>query len=443
MVLWLVAPALALDWESEEVPLVMTDTVDLFADQALDSGYWPSSTDPIAVRFFFTPEVHLVTELDATSGLGWAPLSRSVQGSGLFSMDLDVGVGAEVKLDLFGIYSGVVPIAGTSLALEDEVESDGLWLPGAVETEATLTVDDPGLIPPIEYGVEVIPTVELVLSVGFTPQLATTLAGIEVTTQQDDDLVQQLVESDWVELPLAQDRPGELGLLTSWSGQLDAVLDLVLTPEVRVDTPLGSFTLAEFPLPITLSEISEVRTTAPQFVVHPLPVLADLPAEYAWTSVEVGEIANWPVPIENIGEMLLEGTVTVVGDDAFSVWPPSIAAPPGSESGFVVSFSPEAEGEFEAMLIITTNDPTRPEVQVPLTGTGLVPGSSEGGGDEVPEYEEEGDSATIKTCGCDISRPGSPPRSRCVGVSWGFFALGLATLLYGRRKLPPVTRTQN
>jgi hypothetical protein len=439
MVLWLVAPALALDWESEEVPLVMTDTVDLFAEQALDSGYWPSSTDPIAVRFFFTPEVHLVTELDAQSKLGWPALSRSVQGSGTFSMDLDVGVGAEVKLDLFGIYSGVVPIVGTSLALQDEVESEGLWLPGATQTMAELVVDDPGLIPPIEYGVEVIPTVELVLGVGFTPQLGTTMAGIEVSTQQDEQIVQQLDENGWAELPPDEDRPGELGLLTSWSGQLDAVLDLVLTPEVRVDSPLGSFTLAQFPLPITLSEISEVRTTAPQFVVHALPVMADLPPDYVWQEVEVGEIANWPVPIENLGELLLEGTVTVVGDDAFSVWPPVIAAPAGSESGFVVSFSPSAPGEFEALLVITTNDPTRPEVAVALTGTGLLPAEESPGGDELPEHEPDEDSAMIKTCGCDIA----PDPSPCGGAAWGFFGLGLSVLLYGRRKLPPVTRTQN
>jgi MYXO-CTERM domain-containing protein len=96
-----------------------------------------------------------------------------------------------------------------------------------------------------------------------------------------------------------------------------------------------------------------------------------------------------------------------------------------------VSFSPPSEGEFEGLLVIATNDPSRPEVQVALTGNGLV-GGVPGTSDEFPEPEDDFDGATIKTCGCDASPAG--------GAGWG---LGLLLLVYGRRKLPPVIRTQN
>lgn len=438
MIPWLAAQtalgAPVFPWEGETIPAVLEDRFELFDSGVIDSGYWPSANGPIAIRFFFTPEIALLTEFELDNALAWTPLSQQVSGQGDQTLIVDADMGVEIKLDLLGVFTGIVPLAGQTISIEADVHSDGLWLPGSAEEQAVLSVDDPSLVPAIEYGVDVVPTVALVVGVGITPQISTVLAGLEVSSESDGEIVHQYNDGDWVQLPLASDRPGEFGLLTRWSGWLDANFSLLLTPSVHVDTVLGSFSLAEFSLPISLAEISELRTTEPAFVVHALPVLDDLLSNYTYGEISAGETTNWQVPVSNIGAMLLEGTARLEGDTAFTVWPATFAVPPDTDSGFVVSFSPATEGEHTATLILATNDPTRPEVRISLSGTAArAPASSDEG---VIQDTTTSDKSTLQTCGCS---------TESTRTSWGLLVclfVVCSSTRQSSRKLSLI-RTQN
>lgn len=415
--------ATPIPYEADPVAAEIIDTVDLFDLVSVDSGYWPSATDPIAIRFFFTPEIVVESQLQTNSQLAWSPLSVRTEGSAESTLRADVEIGAEVKLDLFGIFSGVVPIASRSVHLETEASSEGLLLQGSPDEILLLSIDDPSLVPPLEYGVDVVPTVAVTVGVGITPKVDASIEGLEVISEIDGQSVHQYTADEWAELPEMPARPGEVGLLTRWSSYVEALFAVQLTPSVGVDTPIGGFTLAEFPLDIDLAEISELRESEPAFVIHALPVLLDPQESYDYGEIPSGDLANWPLVIENIGAMILEGTASVDGDPAFTVWPEAFAAPPGVQSGLTVSFSPTSPGEHRATLRLLTNDPTRPSFEIALVGVASGEGSTDPSGDVPPLDTAEGDSSTIKTCGC-----ASPPLSG-VGL---LAALGAA--LFSRRR---------
>ncbi|MEZ4240222.1 MAG: hypothetical protein R3F59_29525 [Myxococcota bacterium] len=360
--LGLAAIAAAAPGESEPQPVVFADWAQPFDTIVYDTGYWPSPSDPISIRLFLTPTGGVQTRLNGRSEVSWPPLGHRVASDpgGLVTLDAELAVGAEVKLDLLGVFTGTVPLATESVRFLAQEEVDGLLLPGNPVEEVELTDGDAGSIPDIAWTVPVIAGVNLVASVGLTPTVSASVRGVEVVSEIGAETLAQTEDALRIDLPPDPGRPGELGVLTHWEGVVDADLDLVVEPEVRVDSPLGQFVLARFPIPVTLVGTSAARATEPQFVVHPMPVLDPLPAGADLGPVDVGAVGNAALPFENLGELLLEGTLRIEGDPAFTVWPPSVAAQARTASGFVVSFAPEGPGEHQATLSIDTNDPTMP-----------------------------------------------------------------------------------
>lgn len=429
LALALVASASAAEpgpWHSDPAPVVYADEAEVFSTIAFDTGYWPSATDPIAVRFHLTPVGGVQTELYGTSDVAWPELSHRVLGEpgGWFGVQTDITIGAEVKLDLFGLYSGTIPLWEEQVALDESVDVDGLLLPGAARAEVSVVVDDPNAFAPIEYAIQVIPTIDLVVGVGVAPELEATMTGVRVVGDLGGDTLQQDQEDTWVLLPDLPDRPGELGMLSTWTGSLRSHLSLVIEPEVRVDTLLGAFTLAAFPIPVTLVDDEALRTTPAAFVVHPLPVTGALPEAIDLGEVQLGQLGNYTLPIDNLGALLLQGTVAVDGNAAFTVWPETLAALPEGADGVVVTFSPTAVGESTATLVLATNDPWAPEVRIPLSGLGVTTDAADPDPDPVPDAAdpklEEGDGG----CGCDLA---AGP-----GAGWALWAL--VPLLAARRR---------
>ncbi|MEQ1503024.1 MAG: hypothetical protein ABMB14_12380, partial [Myxococcota bacterium] len=387
---------LASDGETDPIDVAFVDAAPVFTAIAFDTGYWPSASDPIAIRLFLTPVGGVDTALYGTSEVAWPPLAHRVHGGvdGRVALDTALEIGAEVQLDLLGVFTGVVPLVTESVTFEAETAVSGLLLPAGPAPSATVTVDDPGAIPPIAYGLTVIPGVELVGAIALIPDATATMTGISVDSVVGDAELHQQADGEWIDVPPDPTRPGELGFVTTWSGELAASLALVIQPEIRVDTFLGSFTLAQFPIPVTLIDTVEPRTSAPVFAVHPLPVLGGLDDAIAFGTVSVDTTTNRELPLDNLGAQFLEGTLRIEGDPAFAVWPPSFAAAPDAASGFVVTFAPSDAGDHSTSLVIETNDPTMPLVSVPLTGTAAI-GPLDGGS---PSPDDEG--SPITTCGC-------------------------------------------
>jgi MYXO-CTERM domain-containing protein len=116
---------------------------------------------------------------------------------------------------------------------------------------------------------------------------------------------------------------------------------------------------------------------------------------YDFGRIDAGNVANLEIPAENVGLLGLQGTATIEGDPSFTVFPPSFYAAPGATDGLVVTYAPSAEGETTALLVLETNDPLHPRLEIPLKGNAR-PAPPETGGRETVRV-------SVSTCGCDAA----------------------------------------
>jgi hypothetical protein len=128
--------------------------------------------------------------------------------------------------------------------------------------------------------------------------------------------------------------------------------------------------------------------------------LAVTPAAVAFGNVRAGRTSSQDVTLTNTGTApLTVSTLTFSGDDAASFSRSTVALPltlaPGASQAVSVTFSPSRVGNASASLAVMSNDPSRANVVVPLTGRGvspsvaLMPGSLEFGGQLVGRASSE------------------------------------------------------
>ncbi len=376
--LTMMSPALA-QHASEPRSLLFTDDVPILTPVAVDTGWWPSASSPVAVKFSIVPSGGVVTELQAESHLEWDELGASgdpmlhhitgFAGGGWFGLDAELDISTEVQLNILAVFTGIVPLGSRTIRLSDGVSFDGVLLPeSAIESVSVSSVGAPV---PLSYEIEVIPGVSLSLGANVFPELEASLVGVEVRTDAQGTESLQMAEEHWVELPPDPGRLAELGMATTWSGQLDAAVDLVIEPTVVVDTWLGPFTLAQVDIPVLLGEGSELRELGPTFYSHPLPVLEIDRSPMAFGDVPLGDLATVELPLENLGKLQLTGTVEVLGDPGFRVFPEAITAEALASDGLVVTFEPTQLGMADGVVVLHTNDPIDPMVQIVLSGAGF------------------------------------------------------------------------
>lgn len=406
MLLFSAVSALASEWSSDPQPLQVVDDAPVFDALAFDSGYWPSATDPIAIRFYVTPDGGVTTSLFGTSELEWPAYSHRFADDpgGIVELDGGITIGAEIQLDLAGVFTGTVPLVEERVSFQDAEVVDGLLLaPDPTEDPPVLGLgDDVAVIPPLDYALTVVPGVDLVIGITVTPTIDVTLSGASLSGTTTDLFWIQQAADDWVELDPDPARPGELGIVADWSADLESVVSLVLEPSISVGTPVGDFELLSFPIPLDLATVEERRAAEPQFLVHPLPVVSDLPERVDFGEVPVGDQASFALPVVDVGEQILEGTVTVVGGLEFASWPLEVVALPQGSDGLTLSFSPTAPGPAEGEVWIATNDPTRPQVRIAVSGVGVA--GDVGGSDRI----DGRDIGPAVFCGCASPGPRGP-----------------------------------
>lgn len=104
------------------------------------------------------------------------------------------------------------------------------------------------------------------------------------------------------------------------------------------------------------------------------PRATALPGHLAFGQQYVGERRTLDLVLANDGCDTLQVQALVMSQAAYSLdGPATLALPPGAESPLRVAFTPPGVGTFPGFLTITSNDPSRPELVVPLTGAGLAP----------------------------------------------------------------------
>ncbi len=383
----------------------------------VDSGWFPSANDPLAIRFYILPLGGLTTTLQGTSELQWGQGAPGTvqhrvigQPSGTdIELDATVDVGIDVKIDVVDVLTDVVTLVGTEARFEGRASHDTLLLPGQGRVGR---VRDALEVFAWSTDLEVIPGVDLVVGVEVAPILTAEVRGAGVESVAFGVPRRQTLEGQWVDQP-APPGASEHGLTVAWAGDVTGELELGLQPEVSLDTPVGNFRILRVRVPIPIQRFQELRLTPPQFLVHPLPSLDLEPVDHDFGDVGVGDLALLELSLDNLGLLALEGTALVRGSGAFAVFPEELAAAPdGGGDGVVITFSPRDEGIAEAEVVLSTNDPWQPDVVFRVRGRGVDPASLDrfAGG---------------ATCGCQAPASSS---AGALGVA------GLAALLLLRRR---------
>jgi MYXO-CTERM domain-containing protein len=417
LTLVLPVPALAGDYASEPQELLFSDRFDAFDAIEFDTGSVPSGS-PLAVRFYLKSWGGSYAEMEAVSTLEWpdalAHHVEGVPGTGLFELDCDLELAAQVTFDIWG-YKGAYDVWSTRLELEDEVDFDPLLLPARGQPSVEASADGAAL-DTYEVEIPLFAGLEIQVVIDLFPRAVGQLAGSYIETNGQ---VQSRADVSTVhEVP--EDDPGLLEMSSTYVANVASSLAIVVRPELEICAPIiGCFKVASFDIPVPLVDESAEERFGWVDYAHPLPALSAPITTHDFGDVDVDTLANLQLPLANIGRLDLEGWLRIEGDASFSVFPEYIQASEGNTDGTVITFSPSEPGVKTATLILESNDPSRPELRIPLAGNGWVE----------PTLDDPDDprrlSGEVRGCGCTT---GATPG----GAAWAFGLVGL--VLLGRRR---------
>ncbi len=122
--------------------------------------------------------------------------------------------------------------------------------------------------------------------------------------------------------------------------------------------------------------VSQFTVAAPS---TPTPIIAVAPATLAFGDVTVLTPGTQTFTISNTGSATLTGTVALASGTSseYAVSPPTFSVAAGAQPTTVtVTYTPGAAGADTGGLVVTSNDPANPTVQVPVSGTGVEPGQA-------------------------------------------------------------------
>jgi hypothetical protein len=105
------------------------------------------------------------------------------------------------------------------------------------------------------------------------------------------------------------------------------------------------------------------------------PFIEVTPASLSFGNIATGESKTLPITVRNTGNTTLNISSITSSDPQFtiSLLTTNFSLPAGSSVNFNVRFAPTSAGVKTATLSLNSNDPNRPRVDVPMTGTGLAP----------------------------------------------------------------------
>ena len=398
--------------DSEPQPVLLYDTSPVFDVVAFDTGFLPSTSDPIAVRFSVTPTGGVTTEMATESLLEWSESTGMEQAlicepdGGWLAIDGSVDLAAEVHINVFGLWSGTVDVWSETTDMFAETEFDELPLPGG-SPGPTVTLEAVDWIDPVVFEYTIITGLDLVFGVTVIPEIWASLEGKRVDAVTADGVGTQADVAGWAALPSPSEPAGALPISLTYVADLASELSFVFEPSVELDTLVGDFSLFSFPIDVPLLSAVEERSFAPVDADHPLPWMTGLPEVLDLGMSPIGQLAAVSVPLFNDGEMTVDGAVFIEGSDDITVFPDRVYMPPGGSDGLTVSFLPVLEGARAVTLVIESNDPFQPRIEIPVVGEGLSDASPETEPPQdnpIPRDETSTESSSVQGCGCESSR---------------------------------------
>lgn len=416
MLLALLASAFAYD--SEPQPVLLTDEAPVFENVQFTTGVLPSGS-PVGVEFKLDSRggTELVMEGEAT--LTWPDdvtfAASGDEQKGYFQLDasLDAITSVVVDLSSYGGPSGSFEIDHRSLSMDGRKLFTPFALEGSAEPRVEI-VDTTDSTQLINYSYEIFSGVSLDFTADMTPTITVGYEGVQWIVNEG------LITTEGQAVVLNPEQGADFVVDGFFRGAYDGTIALVFTPQVAITAPfLGTIPLVSFEYPLELLTDSFEQDFEGESYTFPMPLLQPGSDAEDFGEVEVTQLRTINIPIQNLGNLALEGTAVIEGDAAFTVYPTQFNASPGTEDGLVVTFAPTAVGDVAAELILTSNDPSYPDVRVALTGAGI-------------ELDEGGDIsgdpivASTSECGCAAGSAGAWP-----GVVAGLAAV--AVVLRRRR----------
>jgi MYXO-CTERM domain-containing protein len=427
-------------WEHQSEPqsFVLLDYVELWTDSEFDTGWVPVDS-PLQVRFEIESTGGAEVEMEGVGHMGWpeglAVALDPVTDTGEIIVDAALEAVTSIRFDV-DIYVWESEIDRRGIDVEGAAFFSPFLLNGDVPdgVEVLFEGDTNELL---SWSFQVFTGVSAGISVDLGPEAITTFTG--ENWYVDGERLDTVGQEAWSE-PLGeayQDVNAEF--IGSWTSSLDLVLNPVF--EVCVDLA-GCWDLVDVDLPIPLASDDFEQFFPTTALMFPLPVMGDLPARHDFGTIEVGSSALLELPIENIGALDLEGVSSIEGDGYFSVYPDYFQAGPARTDGVVVSFTPGAEGDFEGMLVLQSNDPLEPVIEIPVLASARYPttdnntGAGANSGNGAQDGQEAGGGSRAQpqivrtqTGGCNCST--SSQRGGPAGLA--LLLLGGMALLRRRR----------
>ena len=381
---------LAAAFDSEPQAVRLEDLADTFAAAEFSTGYVPSGS-PIQVQFAVESTGGVAVSMEGDANLSW-PAALTLQylptaGSGLLLLDASIDAVTSIAIDLsdWGYY-GTFEVDRRSLPMDADTSFDPFVLAGAIEP--TVEVTDPGdSTTLIDYSYDILPGLSLVFDASIRPEATVDFTGVGILANGS------AITAEEAAIAIPYETTGELLVETVYEADWNATLDLVIRPELQVCAdPFGCVTVAAFDLPINLLDDAFRQDFPPIYPVFPLPLIEAGLTDADFGDVDVGTLANLDLPVENRGMLVLSGTVRIDGGTDFRVYPETFTALPAGSDGLVVTFAPTIDGAQTATLVLSSNDPGRPDVSIPLVGN-AVPG-------DVPGTDEIVVTKPLDGCGC-------------------------------------------
>jgi MYXO-CTERM domain-containing protein len=408
-------------WDSEPAELFWKHRVNLFDSlEDIDTGPLPSGS-PVAIRFFISTRGGVETVIEGDSNVSWPdPLTHAVTGreeGGFFELTSQINANLVLAIDVDPLYTGSVALWSGVLRFFEETTFDQLLLVGDPAQQVTLVSEGDGL-DTLRLPISIVTGLEVAVLLDIFPRASATLTGDRIETviesESDPSVLTEAGVTTLLAVPASN--PGLVELESDWMGRLEAALDLVFVPAAELCVFGSCWTVFDFDLPLTLVDHEGPLSMSSGAYEHPLPAI-DVPvSNHDFGEIELGNVRNLAVPILNLGLMDLAGTARIEGAADITVFPSTFYAAPQGEDGLMITFEPLAELPASAKLILESNDPSRPYIEIPLLGQGFVEPPPE----QDPGPDGESDPEKIRSCGCATSSG-----ARAAWPALALLALGL------------------
>lgn len=264
------------------------------------------------------------------------------------------------------------------------------------------------------------------------PKAEVKLTGVKVETDNEDITAMD----QFVELDPPSTNDGTVTYESLWEATMEGLAGFVITPNISIDlctdykdTDNDGNLSCGFGVDLNYPYNLDLDADVANFKTKPVSYDVDVPAirtdanAIDMGTVEVNTTAENTITITMLGDYAndLIGTARLEGDAAFGIAKPDVLATASTTDEVVVTFSPQLAGSYTGTLVIETNDPIEPVINIPLSGTGNEPGVEDTG----DGLDDSGEGGELKGCGCNAApTPGT----------YGMFGFGMLALLGLRRR---------